>query len=242
MKMQLEEIEHPFLLPDANRSVLAVEAVRIYYCHRGRNAYWHIWARHYFPGCMHGSLASAQEFAESQRAQGSVFYVEQLPSLLVSTGQICALITQINAPPADTPHPLKDYSYLALSEKDGWVRRVASNTKLVALGKGEILASVLSSFASDSNFWIVPQPRRDSVIMVSWSGSTSDFEKLDSQKLRCWNSKSIGPNYRLQWREGLTSTRSLAVMNLRELVNAQSNPTVDTDARQNGARGSPSTV
>ncbi len=228
--MQLEEIEHPFLLPGANRSVQAVEAVRIYYCYRGRNAYWSIWAKHYFPGCMHSSLASAQTFAESRRAQGSVFYVEQLPSLLLSTGQICALITQINASHADSPHPLKDYSYLALSENDGWVHRVASNTKLVALGKGEVLADVLSSFASDSNFWIVPQPRRDSVIMVAWSGSTNDFETLDSKNLRCWISKSIGPNYRLQWREEFTSTRSLAVMNLRDLANAQSNPTADTDA------------
>ena len=235
--MRLQEIEQPFLLLGANRSVQTVEAVRIYYCYRGRNAYWSIWAKHYFPGSMHSSLASAQTFAESQRAQGSVFYIEQLPSLLLSTGQICALITQINT--SDTPHPLKDYSYLALSEKDGWVHRVAINTKLVALAKGEILAYVLSSFAWDSNFWIVRQPRRDSVIMVASSGSAKDFEELDSQKLRCWISKSTGPKESLQWREEFTSTRSLAVMNLRELVNAQCNPTVDPDARRSSARGSP---
>jgi len=41
--MQFEAIEHPLLLLGAHWPVQAIEAVRIYFCYRGRNAYRSTW-------------------------------------------------------------------------------------------------------------------------------------------------------------------------------------------------------
>jgi hypothetical protein len=223
--MKIELIEHPWLAHGAHRPVQSIEAVCIYYCFRGRNAYWGTWATHYFPGCMHHSLASAQAFAEGQRTQGSVFYVHQLPALLLSTGISCALVTQIN-----TGHPLKDYSHKALPEKEGWVHRTAKNTKSVILAKGEVLSDVLSSFSPDSNFWRVPPPTKNSVVMLAVEGAVNDLERLDSHKLHSWVSKSLGPDYLLNWRQEGQITEASAVSSLRH--EAQSNNDLQGDAPQ----------
>ena len=213
--MELKELEHPSLAIETIRPLESLEAIRIYYCYRGRNAYYRIWATHYFPGCMHQSWASAKAFAETQRAQGSVFYIEQLSSLLLVARDYCVIVTQINS-----DNPLKDYSYLAMPEKEGWISRKARDTQRVVLTRGVKLEAPISSFAPDSNFWVVPQPPHNSVVVATMNGPSDGFELLDDQPLLKWMSRSIGPNYDLQWREVKPSVTGRAVLNLRHLFNA----------------------
>src|SRR5947208_11890730 len=89
----------------SRKYLIGVGAVKMYFCSTGRNA-WHGMINRYGPvRCMHNTLTGAQQFAENQRVQGSVFYIEELPTLLlIEQDFFCVLVTQIN-----TKHPLKDY-------------------------------------------------------------------------------------------------------------------------------------
>ena len=213
--MELKELDHPWLAIETIRPLERLEAIRIYYCYRYRNAYQGP-AQHYSPGCMHQTRSSAERFAEDWRAQGSVFYVEQRPSLLLVARDYCVVVIQINS-----DNPLKDYSYLALPEKMGWISRKASDTEQVVLTRGIKLEAPVSSFAPYSNFWVVPQPPHSSVVFVTTDGASDSFEALGDQPLLKWKSESI--NNILQWREVKPSVSGRAVLNLCHLFNAQSN-------------------
>jgi hypothetical protein len=63
--------------------VESIERRLVYFLHRGRNAWHSTWTKHYFPGCVHVSRWSARSAAEPLRAPGSVFYIDELPVILI---------------------------------------------------------------------------------------------------------------------------------------------------------------
>ena len=67
----------------------------IRYVYRGRNAWYSTWTTHYFDGCFHDTVESAKQYAESLRAPGNVFYIEEIPALAFLSSDYCGVVAQI---------------------------------------------------------------------------------------------------------------------------------------------------
>src|SRR4051812_25147339 len=83
--------------PDDFRArVCAVRVVKVFYVSTGRNAWWSTWVTRYSPGCMHGALESAKAFCEERRRQGTIFYIDELPSLAFVASECALVVSEIN--------------------------------------------------------------------------------------------------------------------------------------------------
>lgn len=62
----------------------------------GRNAWHSTWVRQYQPGAIMGREAPLRQRAESQRTQGSVFYIDQLPALILQSDLLTLIGLEVN--------------------------------------------------------------------------------------------------------------------------------------------------
>lgn len=170
-----------------------IRAVKIYYCFYGRNAWHSTWVQKYYIDCMHSNLDSAKRFAERNRVQGSVFYIEELPALLLDGGSYPVLVTQINE-----RCPLREYSAKALREDVSIESEKIEGYRNNYLTFGSPLNGVILSFEYNSRFWKTQQPWKNSVILLY---TETEFEpvELKTTKLKAWKSSSLGKDYYLSW-------------------------------------------
>jgi hypothetical protein len=84
-------------------SPLSSEVVRgcylckLYFVWYGRNAYHSTWASKYVvDAAFHKSLPHAKQYAESQRVQGSRFYIREIAALAFPITDVSLIVTQIN--------------------------------------------------------------------------------------------------------------------------------------------------
>ena len=174
-------------------SITTIDAVQVYYAYRGRNTWNWTWTTHYFAGAMNATLGQAQQHAESMRKQGSVFYVETLPALLLNTDRGAFVVTQINK-----TAPLVDYL----------LRPVITNASTgekqklpVLLRRGEKAQRFASSLIYRSEYWRVRQPHSDSILLfrVQAGPEGGRFERFSDSLKSTLRSSSSGPNYCLEW-------------------------------------------
>ena len=174
--------------------VKEVRAVKLYYWHRGRNAWWGVWATHYYEGCMHTAIESAKKFIEEKRTQGSVFYIKQLPAILLVTDRLSVAITQINS-----NLPLCEYTYVPNAEKarENWRKDFRAESAVLNLNTP--IGSVVESFEPLSSFWLKTPKSKNSVITVCTSRNDDCFESMNDDELLQWGSITFGKDYLLGW-------------------------------------------
>jgi len=170
-----------------------IRAVKIYYCFYGRNAWHSTWVQKYYKDCMHSNLDSAKNFAELNRVQGSVFYIEELPALLFDGGNCSVLVTQINE-----RCPLREYSANALREDVSAGSKKIEGYRNNYLTFGSPMNGVVLSFEYNSRFWKNQQPRKNSVILL-YTQTELETVELKTTKLKTWKSSSLGKDYYLSW-------------------------------------------
>lgn len=184
-----------------------VKATTIYYCLYGRNAWHSTWVNRYYNNCMHPTLDSAKEFAESLRVQGSVFYIQELPALCIDAGSYSLVATQIN-----TSEPLREYSTYALLESPSRSEKIEGyRDNYFTLGAP--MNGVALSFDFDSRFWKTQQPKNDSIVLLysKYKCTASDFKKI---KLKRWKSESVGKYYLLSWSKTENNIRKTSVLRI----------------------------
>lgn len=183
--------------PDLTKTqITGIHSCALYFVTTGRNAWHSTWVQQYTNGCMHSSIASAKQYTEKLRTQGTVFTIKQQPSICLTTDSGTLFVTQINC-----SSPLSDYSHDALSPmpKDG--------TKLIKGAQDNYLVSgantqgAILSFERSSRFWRTPPPPKNSVIIIATEIVHLKIEPLPTEKLKAWSSYSNGSGYLLGWRE-----------------------------------------
>lgn len=182
-------VVHP--LDVLTEEVTSINRGLLYYVHTGRNAWHCTWVTQYFPGCMHTTLESAKEFAESARTNGTVFYIKQLPCMIFRSKSYTLLVTEINS-----SSPFSGYSVSRIDPSTGEAHK---NENLL---KGTSLKDVALSFDPYDGTWdIKPSKPDNSVITLGFNGHQTKIEKANSDNLRAFKSYSQGSRYYLGWRD-----------------------------------------
>lgn len=169
---------------DLRYMVRSIDIVKTYYVWTGRNAWWSTWSTRYSPGCFHRDLESAKTFCENQRIQGTVFYIDELPSLAILAPERTLVVSEIN-----TNHFLARYD----------VKRLASITTALPVSS-MTLKQFWYLFRIESALWPADYPKFNSAF-VSFDKNPEPLEKIDKkQEVSSYSSNSTGPNYCLGWR------------------------------------------
>lgn len=170
-----------------------VASIKIYYCLLGRNAWHSTWIRRYSNNCMHLTIESAKKYAESLRNNGSVFFIYEIPALLLDTQDYAVIITQINE-----DCPLRQYSMKGAKKIGYGVKEKKDKYSENYIVRGAPMDRVISSFLPDSRFWKAQQPLKDSIIFL-YTRFQENAILLSHEKPKAWKSFSIGKNYCLGW-------------------------------------------
>ncbi len=182
---------------------------KIFYLKRGRNAWHSKWSMVYYSGAFHHDEQSAKRAAEEKRVQGSVFYVSELPALVIDTPHLRFVVTELN-----TSAPLADY-LLSLATQD--LPTISPPELLRPLAIGHPVGRALASFRTQSRHWRNNlRKHRDILVMregyeylarfgndtyrVGEQSNSATTCALDSN-LRSWTSTSHGSGYFLAWQE-----------------------------------------
>lgn len=179
-------------------SLLTVEATRLFFLHDGRNAWHSTWVQKYYEGCLHTSLFAAQMSALRKRVQGSRFYIEEVPAVLIRADAGCLAITQINS-----PNPLASY-LLRVKQSSVDLRGMSlsdGDDRNYYLAPGSPILGLAKSFDLSSGFWSPCHNSDDDTQIVASDDPTEAFSKLGGSKLRRWVSSSYGGGSPLGWLE-----------------------------------------
>jgi hypothetical protein len=224
-KLPLKRV-YPQLLPPWKAEAAAeCLAAKLFYVYTGRNAWHSKWVQKYREGCMHTTRHSAERYAEKNRVQGSVFYIEERPALVFRGRQATLLVTQINC-----PAPLAGFS--AESSSTAAVAVQPHDDLPSPLNAGVPLTDVALAFTPSSRYWRRRPARDNSVMLLIPDGTLGLLADLGPSTLALRKSYSSGPQYMLGWTNQLARCRGEAVLALaaeargiRERVNpARTNP------------------
>jgi hypothetical protein len=204
--MELKQIS-PHLID--NNQLKGISRGLIYYVHTGRNAWHSTWVTRYTNGCMHTTLESAKEYAETKRTRGTVFYIKQLPCLIFRSQNTCVLITEIN-----NENPLSGYSPNAITNEIPYGHDKIEESLDNYLKIGAPTNGVALSFLPSSRFWNVRPSPKDSVIILSNNKPDLSIEKVSSDCLLEYKSSSSGGNFYLGWFKAESEVKRLAVLQI----------------------------
>ena len=179
---------------------------KIYYVSSGRNAWWSTWVKKYNSGCMHVTLHGAKQYAEKLRTNGSVFYIQEIPALVLEGKFISLVVTQINCQDI-----LQNYNP---KFKD-----LTTCTTHCHITAGSLLCHAYNSFAYNSVFWYVAPPAKNSVLRLLCDTKLKDFDLYCTSSINSYKSESIGPDYYLRW---LQSTFEVKNKSLARIVTTRS--------------------
>lgn len=184
----------------------------IYYVFSGRNAWHSTWITRYSAGCMHTTLESAKKYAEKRRVRGTVFYIKQLPCLIIRSNNKCVLITEIN-----NDNPLCQYSPNATTSHVAYGLQKIENALDNYMKIGTPLNGLVLSFRPDSRFWNARPSTEDSVIILSSENSVLPVEKSNTDHLLAYKSYSHGGNYYLGWSKSDSVIKRCAILKLYKI-------------------------
>ncbi|WP_200762482.1 hypothetical protein [Nitrosophilus alvini] len=180
-----DKLNYDFI-PFEKRQLQSVKLIKLYFLHRGRNAWYGTWTRHFIPDMsLYKSLEEAQKSAEDIRKQGNVFYIEELPAILFEfEDNVGMIVTQIN-----TETPLSEFDFKKLNNF------IETKINIKDDIRGENIEFI---FNHKGEYWKAIPDNKDSLITI-FIESTKNFELLKTTPLKGWKSKSIGKDYFLQW-------------------------------------------
>lgn len=218
--MQLNQTTNYFCKDELLESV---ETGILYYIHSGRNAWHSTWITRYSAGCMHTTFASAREFVEKKRVQGSVFYIKQLPCLIVSSNKNKLYITEINS-----KKPLSGYSMQAITNVIPFGKKLVENYKNNYFYIGADLENIGLSFDVDSRFW-KHKPSAKNSVLIFYSINNKIYKTEEIPKnLRCYKSISHGKQYFLDWQNVSLSLDSQPIKDIYNNYLLSVNNEIDT--------------
>jgi hypothetical protein len=185
--------------PLSNR-LRGIETVKIFHCYYSRNAWYSTRITRYAPGSMHLTREAAEAFSESERINGSVQFIEELPALHFRGEDFSLVVTQIN-----TSDPLRDY---VIAPKQ---RSVREGERRSYFTFGASLEEIARSFGPATRFWKKPQSDKDSVVALIMINSEQTTPLEASHRLGRWRAQSHGPDYFLEWHSHPCDTRGTAI-------------------------------
>jgi hypothetical protein len=203
------------ILPsDLDKSpVKEISCGAIYYAYTGRNAWHSTWITRYTNGCMHTTIESAKKYAERLRTRGTVFYIRQLPCLVIKSDDNQIIITEINS-----TNPLAGYSENAISNHLPVGHKKIDGARDNYLTIGSPINGLAMSFLPNSRFWVKRPSPRNSVIILSGKEIVTTIENIDPTKQQAYQSFSNGGNYLLGWRSIEVNVQGEAILNLSNHV------------------------
>jgi hypothetical protein len=68
----------------------------VYFLTNGRNAWHSTWINRYGPRSISGRLSTVRQWAEQRRVQGSVFYIERMPALVLQADDLTLVGVEVN--------------------------------------------------------------------------------------------------------------------------------------------------
>jgi hypothetical protein len=184
----------------AKTPVQDIAAGTMFFLSRSRNAWHSTWASHYFPGCMHATLEGAQAAAEKLRACGSVFTIEEQPTLFLLTPEGVAGVTEINS-----KRPLESF--------DRVIDQYATWMTPSPLRPGNSVDEYVKFFTGISQYW---RPAADwkNLVVVATRTQHLIIQPLRKRNLRDWISRPQGSQYSLAWEQSLSGIKPSAVLAL----------------------------
>ena len=183
----------------------------VYLLSTGRNAWWTTWVERYTGStALYASIEEAKAAAEKQRVQGTVFLIEQVPSLafISNRGMIIASEFGVSQPFAQLNLD-KLSSFLVIGTPMGELAKVtAVNTKFYWLGEKRTGHTFVQAFAP----------------------TLTALEKLqEGQKFQSWQSHAQGTGYFLSWSE-VANDRSVDALTAIRKVYEERNHEVTREA------------
>lgn len=199
----------------------------IYYVGDGRNAWHGTWVRRYYSSSFHTKFEDARLFAESQRVQGSVFRITELPVVCYGVEDGWMLVSELNEerPLTHFRPPLTIQRARVRAKRCSWwfqhntlTQQLKDTLPLDSPRAGWTAAETSRRFHEKDICWSTPENRR-TVVKLFYQGAEPAVLSR-RQELKIWTSSSIGGQYRLQWqtKKGLSGT---AVMRVLDAARAQ---------------------
>ena len=186
--------------PELLRSAVnSINACKIYFLTRERNAWHSTWIRRYSPGSIQLTFSGAASEAEKLRARGTNFIVQELPALRLSSRKGHLFVTDINS-----KCPLEHYWQDALYSGDADGRSLISDARNNYLVRGAPMIGAALSFRHDSRFWRRSPPPENHVLVLAAEETGLEFEPIPSREhlipaLWKWHSVSSGGSRPLEW-------------------------------------------
>lgn len=174
-----------------NSSLLALEGALVHMLISGRNAWHSTWITRYRKNiAFYSSLPAAKAQAEVLRRQGSVFYIRQVPVLMMRTTHGAVIQAEF-------------HSRTCFGK---W--NTAAGGDLLRIGTPVSL--LLSGLGPDSALWRPPKISQYSFVTVvpQWDDIPA-LSKVGSFKN--WTSQGVGPKYQLHWTEGRQDYRRTGI-------------------------------
>lgn len=181
-------------LAEDSEVIEEIDGIQLYFVTSGRNAWHSTWISRYQRKSMHSSLYSAQLYAESLRTNGSVFYIQVLPGIVLKTAQKSFIVTQINS-----ENPLSNYRCVAERDID-WLGNSKNPRHLDCyMFEGGSVDYALETFNPYSRHWIKSQPKENSVMIFGPLASAFFGEVIENSFCKALKSRSTGKHEYLSW-------------------------------------------
>lgn len=138
-----------------------------------------------------------------------MFYVNEIPALLIQEGPLVLAVTQINC-----DQVLEGYSANAVTCEVPPGFQKLEDHRNNYLKRGSSMMGVYLSFDPVSRFWLRRPPPCDSVVRVLCRSTLESFLPLGSPPFKGYRSYSAGTNYFLNWTEAALSVKGDSVVGL----------------------------
>lgn len=182
--MKIRELEWPV---DEDGLLLDIESGVVAYLHRGRNAWHSTWVRHYFANsALFPDVSSAQGEAEMMRGQGNVFYIVEVPAILLRGPEFGVVITD---------HSSVD-SFSSFSGFDVLIGETENGRWIDGIYPGVGMRDAVACFGASSEHW--ESLRRLDDFHVGMVPTDFDFSEREGA-LRRLESYGQGSRYLLGW-------------------------------------------
>lgn len=192
---------------DLRYTVRFISKVKIYYVWTGRNAWWGTRSNQYSKGCMHATFESAKLFCEKRRSQGTVFNIDELPSLAFHALESALIVSEINTD--------RLFGRFDLNKLSSLIDILPVSTLT--------LNQLVCIFNSTSPLWPMNYPKKDSCLISFAAGNDNLSEIVTSQELISYRSSSAGGGVALRWTPRPLKKDLTLIQQLSSLMGAKVN-------------------
>lgn len=192
----------------AGEPIKTIEHGFIFFVHDGRNAWHSTWVQKYYPGCMHSTLDEAKKYCEKKRTNGSVFYITEIPVIIVCFRYGKLIATQLNTNmPFESYHPQND-----TIPGDG--------TRQEKRSMPSTIEEITTSLNTGCSHWKQPQQHNQPVILLWMFDPSAYITPVENRPLIKYKSFSHGKKYLLGWStldKSINPTRIIEIVDSYEL-------------------------